>query len=283
MERRPLGHTGVELPEIGQGTWQMEHDRTRAVEALRRGLDLGLTHIDTAEMYGGGAVEELVRQALVGRRREEVFLVSKVLPSNASPAGTLRACEASLRRLGTDHLDLYLLHWPGAFPLEETFGAFEDLVHAGKIRAWGVSNFDVGDLERAAAVVDPARIACNQVLYHLGERHIEHGVLPWCTKRGVTVVGYSPFGSGSFPPGRPGGRGAQLLRAIAVDHGASPRQVALRFLLRVPGLLVIPKAARVEHVEDNAAAGGLQLSGAELRALEGALPAGPTKSYLPMI
>jgi len=277
MERRRIGPR--EVAAIGQGTWQMERDRPGAVRTLRRGLDLGLTHIDTAQMYGAGAAEALVGEAIAGRRGE-VFLVSKVLPHNADRPGALRACEASLRRLGTDHLDLYLLHWPGQIPLEETLQAFDELERAGKIRAWGVSNFDVPELEHAAAIAGAGRIACNQVLYHLGQRYIEHAVIPWCTAHDVPVVAYSPFGSGSFPPGGPGDR---VLAEIATARGVSAHQVALGFVLRVPGLLTIPKAARVAHVEDNAAAGNLVLTTDELRALEGAFPAGRPGGTLPMI
>ena len=207
MERRRFGNTAVEVPVIGQGTWYIDRgQRQDAVEALRRGLDLGLTHIDTAEMYGGA--EEIVGEAIAGRR-EEIYLVSKVVPQHASRQGTLQACEQSLARLRTDHLDCYLLHWPGGHPLEETLGAFEDLRQAGKIRAWGVSNFDVPHLQEALGAMGAARgagrLACNQVLYHLQERAIEHAVLPWCERQGVAVVGYSPFGHDRFPGPADGG------------------------------------------------------------------------------
>src|SRR5262245_8641639 len=199
MRTHRLGPLSVEVPVIGLGTWKMEgDDEAQAIAAVRKAVDVGMTHVDTAEMYGSGRVEEILGKALVGAR-DRVFLVSKVLPRNASYAATLRACERSLRRLGTDHLDLYLLHWRGDHPLEETFRAFDDLVAKGKIRAWGVSNFDVDDLEEALALVGPGKIACNQVLYHLGDRTIEHEVLPWCERNGVAAVGYSPFGSGEFP------------------------------------------------------------------------------------
>ena len=261
---------GVHVPLVGQGTWQMEGRRAdRAVTALRRGLDLGLTHIDTAEMYGSGEFERVVGRAIAGRR-EEVFLASKVLPGNASRAGTVAACEASLSRLGTDRLDLYLLHWPGHHPLEQTFGAFERLVEQGKVLAWGVSNFDVDDLERALAVAGPGSMACDQVCYHLGERHVERAVVPWCRRHGVPVVGYSPFGSGRFPsPASPGGA---LLQEVADAHGATARQVALRFLVRQQGVLTIPKAGRVEHVEENAGAARLQLTAEDIRRLEQVFP-----------
>src|SRR5690242_14421812 len=182
MERHRFGSTGRDVPVIGHGTWNIEvDDRAAAVAALRRGIDLGMIHIDTAEMYGSGAAEEIIGEAIAGRR-DEVFLVSKVLPQNASRRGTVTACERSLARLGTDRLDVYLLHWRGGHPLEETIAAFEQLVEDGKIRAWGVSNFDVADLDEALQIAGPGRIACNQVLYHLQERAIEHGVLPWCER-----------------------------------------------------------------------------------------------------
>lgn len=272
---RSFGQTGVRVPTIGQGTWKLNlEDRAAAVRALRRGLDLGLTHLDTAEMYGRGAVEELVGEALTGRR-EEVFLVSKVLPENATSASTRRACEASLRRLRTDRLDLYLLHRPGPHPLEATLGAFERLKAAGKILAYGVSNFDVADLERAAAVAGAGALSCNQVLYHLGERTAERAVLPWCERHGVAFVGYSPFAFGGVPsPASPAG---QVLGAVAALHGASPPQVALAFLTRRAPLFAIPKAARVEHVEENARAGSLVLSEDTCARLEAAFPVGPAR------
>ena len=280
MQRRPFGPSSLPLPVLGQGTWNLElDDRPRAVAALRRGLDLGLTHVDTAELYGDGAVETLLGEALAGRR-DEVYLVSKVLPSNASRAGTLRACEASLRRLKTDRLDLYLLHWPGGHPLAETVAAFEELAASGKIRAWGVSNFDVADLEALRAVSDDGHIACNQVLYHLEERAIEHGVIPWCEARGVSVVAYSPFGAGRFPDAR--SRGGGVLADIAARHGATPRAVALAFLVRRPSVFAIPKAGDVRHVEDNARAGDLALSDDDVRRIDEAFPAGAPRS-LPML
>ncbi|MEW6270307.1 MAG: aldo/keto reductase [Thermodesulfobacteriota bacterium] len=272
MEERAFGADGARVAWIGQGTWQMElDDRRAALAALRRGFDLGLTHVDTAEMYGDGEVEELVAEAMRGRRKE-LFLVSKVLPQNASYAGTLRACEQSLARLRTDHLDAYLLHWPGRHPLEETIRAFERLVEDGKIRAWGVSNFAVDDLEEALAIAGEKRIACNQVLYHLEQRAIEHEVLPWCERHGVTVVAYSPFGAGRFPSPRRGG--GRVLAEIAAAHGATPHQVALRFLGRRPSVLTIPKASSIRHVEDNAGADELALDDAELARLDEAFPLG---------
>jgi diketogulonate reductase-like aldo/keto reductase len=270
METHRFGDTAV--PAIGQGTWYFEQaPRAAALAALRRGLDLGLTHIDTAELYGSGKAEEIVGEAIAGRR-DAVFLVSKVMPQNASRAGVIAACEKTLKRLKTDRLDCYLLHWRGRHPLAETFAGFEELKRAGKIAAWGVSNFDADDLTEAAAIAGAKSIACNQVLYHLEERGIEHTVIPWCEKNGVAVVGYSPFGSGSFvKPASPGGR---VLAAIAAAHGATPRQVALAFLIRRPSLFAIPKAADPTHVEDNAAAGGLSLAAGEIDAIDAAFPAG---------
>ena len=270
IETRSWGWTGVRVPKLGQGTWKMEHDdRAEAVSALRVGLDAGLTHVDTAELYGSGRVEELVAEALDGRR-DEVFLLSKVQPTNASRKGTLQACERSLRRLRTDHLDCYLLHWPGSHPLEDTIASFEALVEAGKIRSWGLSNFDVPDLEAALRVAGPRRIACNQVLYHLKARDMEAEVLPWCTRNEVAVVGYSPFGSGRFPA--PSSAGGNVLAAVAQAHQATPFQVALAFLVRNPHVFAIPKAADASHVQSNAAAAALELSVAEVEQLSHAFP-----------
>jgi diketogulonate reductase-like aldo/keto reductase len=269
MQRRAFGHAGL-VPAIGLGTWKMEHDgRTEAIAALRRGLDLGLTHIDTAELYGSGHVEELVADAIAGRR-DEVFLVSKVVPEHATLAGTLRACEASLRRLRTDRLDCYLLHWPGRHPVSGTIRAFEELQRAGKIRSWGLSNFDVGELDEALALSGPARIACDQVLYHLNERAVENGVLPWCASHGVALVAYSPFGAGNFPAER--SAGGKVLAEVARRRGATPRQVALAFLLRHPNVVAIPKAARVTHVEEIAGAADLTLTEDEVGQIDAVFP-----------
>src|SRR3954463_3556424 len=211
MQQRPFGAGGASVAVIGQGTWNIDvGDRAAAIAALRGGLDDGMTHIDTAEMYG--EAEPLVAAA-IGGRRDEVFLVSKVLPSNASRRGTIVACERSLKRLRTDRLDCYLLHWSGSYPLADTVAAFEDLVASGKIRAWGVSNFDVDDLDELLAVAGEGKIACNQVLYHLKERAIEHAVVPWCERHGVAVVAYSPFGHDDFPA--PSSAGGKLLQDIA--------------------------------------------------------------------
>ena len=279
MQLREFGPTGRQVVVIGQGTWNMERERGNAVAALRRGIERGMTHIDTAEMYGSGRVEEIVGEAIKGRR-EGLYLVSKVLPENASRKGTIEACERSLKHLGTDRLDCYLLHWPGRHPLADTIAAFESLREAGKIASWGLSNFDAGELEKALAVAGPGKIACNQVLYHLEERAIEHGVLPWCADHGVALVAYSPFGSGRFPAA--GSAGGRVLAAIAEKHRATARQVALAFLTRHPAVFAIPKAAKVEHVAENAAAGRVTLSPAEIAELERAFPRG-RKRGLPML
>ena len=255
MELRRFGATNHAVAVIGQGSWLLERgDRAAAVAALRRGLDLGMTHIDTAEYYG--VAENIVGEAISGRR-EEVFLVSKVIPVNASRSGAITACERSLTRLRTGWLDCYLLHWPGQHPLEDTIAAFEQLKREGKIRSWGVSNFDVSDLEEAWKIAGEGRIACNQVLYHLQERAIEYAVIPWCERHGIAVVGYSPFGQGSFPGPRT--KGGRVLEEIAAAHKATPRQVALRFLVRRASAFTIPKASSPEHAAENACAGDLLL------------------------
>jgi diketogulonate reductase-like aldo/keto reductase len=254
----------------------MERDRAAlAVEALQRGLDAGMTHIDTAELYGQGEVEKLVARAIAGRR-DEVFLVSKVVPSNASYQGTIDACERSLARLKTDRLDLYLLHWPGPHPLEQTLSAFEELRRAGKIRFYGVSNFAVPELEEAVRIAGERRIACNQVLYHLECRSIEHEVIPWCDRHEIAVVGYSPFAKGRFPS-RFGAAG-RTLAEIAGAHEATPRQVALSFLVRREGLFAIPKTSHASHAVENAGAGDLVLSADEIARLDRVFPVGPRRA-----
>jgi diketogulonate reductase-like aldo/keto reductase len=281
MERRRFGSSLQQVAALGQGTWQLElGDRSLAIAALRRGLDLGMTHIDTAEMYGSGAAEEMVAEAIRGRR-DDVFLVSKVLPENASHRGTLAACEATLARLRTDHLDVYLLHWRGEVPLEETVAAFEALERAGKIRAWGVSNFDVSDLAELRKIAREGRPVCNQVLYHLKERAIEHAVIPWCELHDVAVVGYSPFGSARFPAAD--SRGGRVLARIAARHGATARQVALAFLVRRPSLFAIPKAGHPEHSAENAAAGDLRLAEEEIAEIDAAFPLGRRPRELPTL
>ena len=281
MRTATFGKNGPAVPVIGQGTWFIEQARhDDAVSSLRLGLDLGLTHIDTAEMYGDGAAEEVVADAIAGRR-DEVFLVSKVLPWNASRQGTIDACEESLARLGTDRLDCYLIHWRGQHPFEETFAALEQLEAAGKIRSYGVSNFDVDDLEEAYEIVGAGRLACNQVLYHLNQRAIEHEVLPWCADHGVAVVAYSPFGHDAFPG--PRSKGWKTLQALARKHSATERQIALAFLTRNSGVLTIPKAFRPDHVNDNAGAGRIALDDDDTAALDAAFPRGRKPGHLPML
>jgi diketogulonate reductase-like aldo/keto reductase len=281
MEQRQFGPTQREIGVIGQGTWNLERDdRATAIAALRVGLDLGMNHIDTAEMYGAGAVERIVAEAIAGRR-DEVFLVSKVLPENASRLGTAAACEGSLSRLQTDRLDCYLLHWRGRYPLEDTLAAFDELHLAGKIRSWGVSNFDVSDLEEVRHLAGDARCACDQVLYHLQQRAIEHMVVPWCVDHRSAAVAYSPFGHGRFPGPRTAG--SRVLQEIAEAHHATPRQVALRFLIRNPVVFAIPKASNPQHAAENAGAGVLRLTAAELARIDAAFPLGPRPRELPVL
>jgi diketogulonate reductase-like aldo/keto reductase len=282
MLRRLFGRTGERVPVIGQGTWQMEDDdRADCIDTLRFGLDAGMTHIDTAEMYGDGYVEERIVADAIAGGRDEVFLTSKVLPQHASFKGTIAACERSLRRLRTDRLDLYLLHWRGSHPLRETIAAFETLVRDGKIRFWGVSNFDRNDLDDTLAVPGGDHVACDQVLYNLEERAVEQLVLPECEAQNIALVGYSPFGNGHFPS--PSSYEARLLAEIGAHHGVSPRAVALAFLVRRPGLFAIPKAASIDHARDNADGGVVQLAPDELARIDAAFPAGPTPRSLPVL
>ena len=275
MRRERFGNAGVPVPVIGEGTWNMERDRVdETIAAVRLAIELGATHIDTAELYGRGRVETMLGEALTGLR-DHVYLVSKVLPDNASRRGTIAACERSLQRLGTERLDCYLLHWPGRHPLEDTVEAFRELVRAGKIASWGVSNFDVDDLEALARIAEPSEIACNQVLYHLEQRAIEHRVLPWCRARGIATVAYSPLGSGAFV--RPGSAGGKVLAEIATRYGATPQQIALAWLVREPDVLAIPKATSVEHVRANVAAADLALTPEEVDAIDRAFPRGRSR------
>jgi diketogulonate reductase-like aldo/keto reductase len=265
MHTHEFGPAGRKVPVIGQGTWQMKRN---GLEALRAGIALGMTHIDTAEMYTGA--EEIVAPVIRGRR-SEVFLVSKVLPSNASYKGTLRACDASLKRLDTDYLDVYLLHWwTGSKPIAETMRAMEELVAAGKIRHIGVSNLDVGELKQAQKALTREKIVCNQVLYHLRSRGIEHRLLPYCESQNIAVVGYSPFGQGDFPDEN--SKQGKILATVAKRNGRTPRQVALNFLTRRPGLFTIPKANAVDHVKENAGGGGWELSAQDVQMIDEAFP-----------
>lgn len=270
MRKRIFGQTDRDVPVIGQGTWQFPTSARAgdaAVAALRAGIERGMTHIDTAEMYGDGRSEEIIADAIVGVPRESLFIVSKVLPSNASAKNTIAACEASLRRLRTSYLDCYLLHWRGWIALAETMGAFERLVDDGKIRSFGVSNFDVVDLRDAKAALRKHPIACNQVMYHLQSRGIEHAVIPYCEEERIAIVGYSPFGE--FPS--PRSAGGKVLDGIAKKYGKTPRQVALAFLTRLDDTFAIPKAADPKHVAENAAS-DFDLDNADVRALDGAFP-----------
>lgn len=259
---------GSRVPALGQGTWHMGESAESAateVAALRLGLELGLTLIDTAEMYGSGGAERVVAEA-IGGRRDDVFLVSKVLPGNASKRGTITACEQSLKRLRTDRIDLYLLHWIGSIPLEETVAAFEVLRGEGKIRHWGVSNFDVADMEKLMKVCSGNAVATNQVLYNIAERGIEYDLLPWCAERKIPVMAYTPLGQGERMLRSP------ALTAVAARHGVTEAAVALAFLLARPGIITIPKAARAEHVRANVAAASLRLDAEDLAELDAAYP-----------
>jgi diketogulonate reductase-like aldo/keto reductase len=280
VEQRQFGPLARRVPVVGLGTWQMEgNDRESAIVAIRRGIDLGLLHVDTAEIYGRGSVEELVGEAIAGYRGN-VFLASKIHPDHATYAGTLLACEKSLRRLRTDRLDLFLLHWRGTQPLEETFRAFEELKKEGKILAWGLSNFDVADVESAIEIAGEGVIACNQVLYNLTERDAEHVLQPVCERHGIAFVAYSPLGSGQFP--RRGSWRGDVLEGIASARGVTARAVALAFLARRPTSFVIPKSARADHVAE-LAAGDLVLTRAEIDTIDAAFPLGPPKSKMPYV
>ncbi len=270
---------GTPVPALGLGTWMMGDrpaDRRAEVEALRAGLDAGMTLVDTAEMYGDGRSEELVGEA-IGGRRGEVFLVSKVLPSNASRDGVQRACERTLKRLGTDCLDLYLLHWRGGVPLAETVAGFEALLAAGKIRRWGVSNFDVADLEELAGVTDLKACAANQVLYNPEHRGIEFDLIPWQARHGLPVMAYSPIGQGGALLRSP------ALAAVAKRHDATPAQVALAWALRHPHLFAIPKTGNAARARENAAAAALTLGAEDWAEIDAAYPPPRRKRDLAMI
>lgn len=269
MRENVLSWTNQKLPLIGQGTWMLEQaERRRAVETIQTGIDAGMSVIDTAEMYGDGKVEEIVGEAIAGRR-ERVFLISKVLPVNASFDGTRRACERSLKRLRTDHIDLYLLHWPGAVPIGETIRAMEALIAQQQIRYMGVSNFDLGDLRGALKAVRNERLACNQVLYHLRDRGIERRLVPLCEKHQIGIMGYSPFGHGEFPAAASPEGG--VLAEIGARHSATPRQVALAFLIR-NGIFTIPKSRDASRMRENAAAADLKLTAEDREKIERAFP-----------
>lgn len=275
---RTLAIDGHPVPALGQGTWNIGDSKAKRdteIAALQRGIELGMTLIDTAEMYGNGRSESLIGEAIFGMR-DRVYLVSKVLPSNASEAGTIRACEASLKRLRVDSLDLYLLHWRGRYPFAETISAFDRLVEQGKIRAWGVSNFDVDDMEELFRTADGRSCAANQVLYNPEHRGIEFDLLRWCAAHNVGVMAYSPLGQG--------GRllRSSVLQSVARGHGVSSARVALAWCLRQP-VVSIPKAGSVKHAEENAAAADLVLTELDLAAIDEAFPPPKRKHSLDML
>jgi diketogulonate reductase-like aldo/keto reductase len=269
--------SGQTVPVLGQGTWYMgeaRHKRAEEVRALQLGIDLGMTLIDTAEMYADGGAEEVVGEAISGRR-DAVFVVSKVLPSHASRTATITACERSLKRLGTDRIDLYLLHWRGGYALEDTLTGFEALRASGKIRSWGVSNFDVDDMEELLAVGGRA-VAANQVLYNLSRRGIEYDLLPWSAQHKVPVMAYSPIEQGRL-------LGNPALRRVAEAHGATAAQIALAFVLARPNVIAIPKSSNAAHLRDNAAAAAIELSADDLQTLDAAFPPPRRKQSLEML
>jgi diketogulonate reductase-like aldo/keto reductase len=270
--------SGETVPALGQGTWQMAETASRRkqeIEALRLGVELGMTLVDTAEMYGEGASEELVAEALVGER-DRLFLVSKVYPHNASRQGVVQACERSLRRLKTDRLDLYLLHWRGSVPLEETVAGFEELRRSGKIRHWGVSNFDVDDMEELLRVPSGENCAANQVLYNVTRRGPEFDLIPWMTEHRMPLMAYSPIEQGRLPRGG-------VLQRIGQKYGASPFQIALTWLLQTPDVIAIPKASSPDHVRDNHRALEIRLSPEDLKAIDAEFPPPRRKRPLEMI
>jgi diketogulonate reductase-like aldo/keto reductase len=267
--------SGEKVPQLGQGTWRMgENSRLRKEEiaALNLGLDLGMTLIDTAEMYGNGGAEEIVAEAVAGRR-DECFIVSKVLPENSTRARTIAACERSLKRLKTDRIDLYLLHWRGAPKLEDTLAGFEALIASGAIRYWGVSNFDVDDMEELFALEGGRECASNQVLYNLRRRGIEAGLLPWCRERSIPIMAYSPIEQGRLLRDR-------VLTAVAIRHRATTAQIALAWALRQSDMMVIPKATTIEHVKENRAALDIKLTDQDTAELNRAFP--PPKGRRPL-
>jgi diketogulonate reductase-like aldo/keto reductase len=272
VEYRPFGPTKQRVSVIGEGTWYFERsDRTSATAALKKSVDIGMNHIDTAEIYGNGKAEKIIGES-ISDRRDKLFLVSKVFPEHASKKGTIAACEDSLSRLMTDHLDCYLLHWRGSLPLEETVEAFEMLKSEEKIRSWGVSNFGVQDLEQVEKIAGKGKLTCNQVLYHLKDRSVEENVIPWCEQHGVAVTAYSPFGHGDFPG--PQTKEGKVLQEIANVHNVTSRQIALSFLIRNPIVFAIPKGSSPAHVEENAGGAGIYLSKDEIDRIDNAFPIG---------
>jgi diketogulonate reductase-like aldo/keto reductase len=269
---------GERVPALGQGTWHMGENRRRAAEeaaAVRLGIELGMTLIDTAEMYGSGGAEEMVAQAAEGLR-DDLFIVSKVYPHNASRAGVVAACERSLERLRTDRIDLYLLHWRGSIPLTETLEGFERLMRDGKIRHYGVSNFDRADMAEWMALKGGENVAADQVLYNLSHRGPEWDLLPWCRERGIAIMAYTPLGQGSLLRDR-------TVAEIARRRNTTPAQVALAWLLRQERMIVIPKAARAEHVRENRGALDVALTEEDLAALDRAFPPPKGRSALGML
>ena len=270
--------SGETIPVLGQGTWKMGEDsrrRANEVSALKLGLDLGITLIDTAEMYASGGAEEVVAEAIAGRR-DETFLVSKVLPSNASRSGVQRACENSLKRLRTDRIDLYLLHWPGSVPLAETVAAFEALKEAGKIRHWGVSNFDTDEMEELVSLPEGGNVQTNQVLYNLVRRGLEFDLAPWSRQRGIPLMAYSPVEQGALA--RNTG-----LDAVAARHSATPAQIALAWVMHQEGVIAIPKASSQEHVRQNFAALDIELTPQDIADLDRVFPPPTRKRGLEMV
>ena len=270
--------SGIAVPALGQGTWNIGDNAAHArdeIASLKTGLDLGMTLIDTAEMYADGGSEEVVGKAIEGRR-DEVFLVSKVYPANASLRGAVEACERSLKRLNTDRIDLYLLHWRENYPLAETVEAFESLKAAGKIEAWGVSNFDVADMDELLAVPNGGNVAANQVLYNLARRGIEYDLLPWCQERSIPIMAYSPIEQGRLT------HHPDLIR-IAKTYQATPAQIALAFLLERDGVMAIPKSSNPQRIEENRGSIDLDITDEDWTILDAAFPPPSRKKSLEML
>jgi diketogulonate reductase-like aldo/keto reductase len=289
MINRKFGWTNVDVPIIGQGTWLIENGNdndSRAIKTLQIGLDFGMSHIDTAEMYGNGKAEELVGQAIAGTKREDIFLASKVLPSNASYEGTIKSCKNSLKRLKTEYLDLYLLHWPSyQYPIAETMQAMEKLVSDNLVKFIGVSNFNLKELQEAEQALQNERISCNQVLYNLGYRAIEKRILPYCTKQGIAVVGYSPFGHGNFYSPQ-STKGKVLVEIANRHHGRTPRQVALNFLSMHSNVFTIPKTSHPERARENSQSvgdGNWKLTDKDIEEINRVFPVSDKDNPLEMI